>query len=115
MGQGRHTLRSISDPVYPQQTLITHMHYNVQSYDMASPSAVNHVQTSAASAAVRNLICSAQNTAPHHTATRLWAPGPAHGTHGIARQLPQHPKPQTTQYSSFPDTLPSKVKINEHL
>jgi len=28
------------------------------------------------------------------TATRLWAPGLAHETHGIARRPPQHPNPQ---------------------
>jgi len=31
------------------------------------------------------------NTAPHRTATGLWAPGPAHGTHGIVRRPPQYP------------------------
>jgi len=56
------------------------------------PLAVNHMQTPAP-------------TAPYRTATGLWTPGPAHGTHGIAWRPPQHPNPQLYNIPHFSDTV----------
>ena len=61
---------------------------------------MNHIQASA-STALRIEYAPPNHTAPHRTATGLWAPGPANATHGIVRRPPQHPNPQLYNIPHF--------------
>jgi len=76
---------------------------SVTGYDMAPPCCQSYTDIRFCSATEFNMLSRTIYSAPHRTATGLWAPGPAHWIHEIARLPPQHIPTTIIQYSPFPD------------